>query len=203
MFAVVVSHEPLLPVATRTLEARVWVSASALPEAGVDVALRLWTPRGAAVVALHERSPDDVRLDDTGRAVDAQTVQYAAGRWTDGTREYELALALPPRLPGDEMLAARFGVVAGGEVVERAPIAVRWTDADAHEPAPTAAVAGPAAGVAAGTGERPTAPSPQPRHTGAQPSPAGACCPHCGAQALDGDRFCERCGRELGDPATS
>jgi hypothetical protein len=196
-FAVAELHDAYLAVGAATVEAVVWIQASGIDERGVDVSLRLWTPLGATVAALRGVSPPTGDLCDAGVRLDDRTVEYPAGRWRDGACAYELAVALPARRAGDEMLAARFVVAVAGEVVARAPIVVAWTDdrrlitatADgASESTPTAAVAAT---------ELPTGLSPQPRHMLVDASPAGEPCPGCRLRPEDGDRFCEACGHEL------
>jgi hypothetical protein len=129
-------YDARLPVGASGVDAVVRVAASGIEEAGVAAALRLWTPVGATVAALRSPATGDLR----GAAIrrDDRTVEYPAGRWTDGAREYELVVALPAREAGDEMLAARLDVVLDGELVGGARITVTWGD-DAR---PTAASAG-------------------------------------------------------------
>jgi hypothetical protein len=179
-FDVIAQYGAHLPVDASTVEAAVRIRAAPIDEPGVDVALRLWTPRGATVAVLREISPaaGDLRAGAIG--LDELTIECPAGRWTGGAREYELAVAVPPCAAGDELLAARLGVVAGGEVVARTLIAVVWVDA-----------------AAAAAAELPTGWSQQPGHASAGGPPAGGPCPGCGLQPPAGDRFCEACGREL------
>jgi hypothetical protein len=195
-------YEPHLPVGARDVRAIVRITASELAEAGVETSLRLWTPLGATVAALREQRPGSEDLRGGARRLDERTVQYAAGRWMDGAREYELVIALPARGAGDEMLATRFSVVVDDEVVGRAPIAVCWTD-DERLLAATGAPPRSAPASDAAVADLPTGPSPRPRHTLADRSPAERPCPICDLQAADGDRFCERCGHELAGPQKS
>ncbi len=207
-FSIAAIHRTqLLAGAPSDIRAILRVRASGLGAPGVDASLRLWTPRGASLVVLRERAPS-IR-DLRGRAIrlDDRTVECAAGRWTDGAREYELVIALPPGRPGDDMLAARVRVVAGGVVVGRALIAVSWTDDEAATAAvssPARPTGGEAEPVADGrryedeaVADLPTGPSPKPRHTLVAGSPATTSCPACELRAGEGDRFCERCGHEL------
>ena len=179
-FDVAASHSGYLPVGASTVEAIVRIRGPRIDAPGVDVALRLWTPRGASVAVLREIAPATGDLRGTAVALDDLTVQYGADRWTGGSREYELAVAVPPRAAGDELLAARLAVVAGGVVVGRALIAVMCID--------DAAVA---------AAELPTGPSPPPRRPLAGEPACDGPCPGCGARPADGDRFCEACGRDL------
>ena len=188
-FAVAAFHEPRLPAGAAEVEAVVWIRAAGLASPGVDVWLSLWTPAGADVTALREVEPGDADLLAGAERLDDGTLRVEAGRWTDGVREYELGVGLPVRSPGEEMLAARFRIVAGDEVAGTALIAVTWCEA------PPAADAPSQSGVP--TGDLPTGPSPEPRHTTAGEGEAGGPCPDCGELPREGDRFCEACGREL------
>jgi len=178
-------YDTRVPVGACGVEAIVRVEASELGEAGVDASLRLWTPLGAAVIVLRELSPATEDLRSGAIRLDDRTVHYPAGRWIDGAREYELAIALPARDAGDQMLAARLSVVVGEEVVGRAPIAVAWTD-DERLIAASGRPARSTRTGAAAAADLPTGPSPRPRHTLAGGSPAGRPCPVCGHA---------RCGR--------
>jgi hypothetical protein len=206
-FSIAAVHRThLLAGASSDVRALVRVSASGLGAPGVDASLRLWTPRGAGVVVLRERSPSIRDLRGSAIRIDERTVEHPAGRWIDGEREYELVIALPPGRAGDEMLAARVGVAAGGVVAGRTPIAVTWTDDEAvtaasradgpDEPACTGAEQS-AVYEDAAVADLPTGPSPAPRHTLAGDTSATTPCPACDLRAGGDDRFCERCGHEL------
>jgi hypothetical protein len=193
-FAVAAFHDAMLALGAGRVDAVVWVRPAGLAREGVDAALRVWTPRGARVTALREVAPASGDLLAGGVRVDERTVDFAAGRWTDSAREYELTVVVEPRAVGEQLLAARVEVVAGGEIAGRAAIAVTWSDDDAL------LAAGGAEAVAGGPeddDELPTGRSPQPRHMAAEPGHAGDPCPGCGEQTAQGDRFCEGCGRAL------
>lgn len=192
---VVASHAVFVPVGARTLEARVWVTAAGFGAAGADVALRLWTPCETTVVTLREARGADVSLTGAARKLDARTASYPAGRWQDGTREYELAVTLPSRAAGDQMLVARFEVAVDGDVVERALLTVTFYE-DGADRAPTPKAPGTAAVALA---ERPTDPSPKRRQAAGAQLATAEQCSRCGAQTFHGDRFCEGCGAELID----
>jgi hypothetical protein len=209
-FSIAAIHRThLLAGASSDIRAIVRVSASGLGEAGVDASLRLWTPRGASVVVLRECSPSIRDLRTRAIRLDDRIAEYPAGRWTDGGREYELVIALPAGRAGDDMLAARVGVVAASVVAGRALIAVTWTDDEAaiaagSRPARSTCTEAQQSSVAdrrrcegAAVAELPTGPSPKPRHTLVVDSSATMSCPACELRAGEGDRFCERCGYEL------
>jgi hypothetical protein len=169
-----------LPVDAATVEATIRIRAAPIDEPGADVWLRLWTPRGATVEALREVPPATGDLRDGAIRLDELTLECPAGRWTGGAREYELAVAMPPREAGDELLAARVGIVVAGELVARTLIAVMCVDA-----------------AAAAAAELPTGWAPHARHAVAGGPSAGGPCPGCGLRPADGDRFCEACGEQL------
>jgi len=189
-FAVAAFHHGLLALGCGDVEAVVWVRPAGLPDAGVDVALRVWTPQGASLTMLREVAPETGDLLAEAVRLDERMVEFAAGCWTNCPHEYELALTLPSRADGEEMLAARVEIVVAGEVAGRAAIAVTWSgggadlDADGHTDARPDA-------------ELPTGRSPRPRHTRDEHGHAGDPCPGCGEQTAPGDHFCEGCGREL------
>ncbi|HEV7805913.1 MAG TPA: hypothetical protein VGO80_08845 [Solirubrobacteraceae bacterium] len=188
-FAVAAFHDALLALGTDHVDAVVWVRPAGVAEDGTDVSLRVWTPVGASVVVLREVAPAITDLLAGAVRIDERTVEFAAGRWTDGAREYDLGVALAPCADGERMLAARVQVVTGGEVAGSAAVAVTWSDAAA--PATATGPTGP------GAADLPTGRSPQPRHTGAAPGLAGERCPGCDEATALGDRYCEGCGREL------
>jgi hypothetical protein len=195
-FAVAAYHSAYLPVACSTVEAIVWVRASGLDEPAVDVSLLLWMPLGATLTTLREVSPTTRDLRDAAIRLDDRTLECPTGRWTGGARAYELAVAVPARSVGDELLAARVVVSAAGTVVSRALIAVTWTDEERLIEASTdsAVESARTAGVAAA--DLPTGRPPRMRPPAAEAS-AGDPCPGCGVRPQEGDCFCEACGREL------
>jgi hypothetical protein len=182
-FAVAAFYDPALPPGAERVDATVWIRAAGIPAGGIAASLRLWTPAGCEVAALRETEPQPRDLFAHGVRVDDRTIEVACGEWADGVYEYELAITLPARAAGDEMLAARVGVLAGEEVAGQALIPVTWTDAvpldDSTEP-----------------DDLPTGASAQPPPHRGEPA-IDLACPACGARPDDGDRYCEACGREL------
>ena len=193
-FAVAAFHDRTLPAGAGRFAVVVWIRATGLGDAGADVALELWTPAGAAVTALREVAPAASDRLAARVRIDDRTLRIDAGRWQDGVHEFGLELVLAPRDPGDELLAARIGVLAGHDLVAEAVVAVSFADvpagalpAGADAEPPTSAVA-PA--------DLPTGASPEPRHRASAPGAPGPCV-GCGEPAEEGDRFCEACGLEL------
>ncbi|HYH88667.1 MAG TPA: VWA domain-containing protein [Solirubrobacteraceae bacterium] len=106
---------------------RAMIEAAMSKETG-NVALRLWTPQGAAVAFVRQVSP--VIEDLTARAADvaAQTVDYPTGAWGREARDYHIAIRVPARAIGDEMLAGRVSLVVDGQVSGQSLIRAIWTD---------------------------------------------------------------------------
>ena len=92
-----------------------------------EVALRVWTPQAAEVVALKQMDPP---LDLSAGRVDAGplTGDYATGSWGDEERDFYLSVGLPAGEVDDEMLAARVTLVVGGEPAGQSLVPVVWTD---------------------------------------------------------------------------
>jgi hypothetical protein len=93
-----------------------------------DVALRVWTPAGAGVAFVKQIT--DTMEDLSGRCarVDQRTVDYPTGAWGAESRDFHLAVTVPARPVGEEMLAARVSLVVDGEVASRSLVKAIWTD---------------------------------------------------------------------------
>ncbi|MGI8801791.1 MAG: hypothetical protein ACR2KV_06400 [Solirubrobacteraceae bacterium] len=101
---------------------------TAMGRATGDVSLRLWTPRGATVAFVRQVAPTIEDLTDRARPVDALTADYPTGAWGEEARDYHVGIEVDPRGIGEEMLAARVGLVVGGEVCSQALVRAIWTD---------------------------------------------------------------------------
>jgi hypothetical protein len=93
-----------------------------------NVALRIWTPVGARVDLVQQVSPTVEDLTDRRTAVGDLEGDYPTGSWGDETREYHVAIEVPAREIGEEMLAGRIKLVVDEEVVSEARIRAVWTD---------------------------------------------------------------------------
>lgn len=201
-FSLAATHPAHLVVgAAPDVRALVHVGVSGIGAGDVEASLRLWTPRGASVAVVRERAPALCDLRERAVRVDSRTIACAAGRWTDGAREYELVIALPPGRDGDAIRAARLTVIVDGEIAGRVPIPVTWTDDDSL--VPTRRPDGRPPLTRSIGSELPTGRSPAPRHTLGLPPPVAPYCRSCELGGADGDRFCERCGTALGDAQKS
>jgi len=97
-----------------------------------DVALRLWSPRGAEVEFIKQVAPSIEDLTPRARAVRDLTTDYPLGAWGDAeSRDYHLRVKLPPGNVGDERLAARVMLAVDGEEQPVALVRAIWTDDNA------------------------------------------------------------------------
>lgn len=99
-----------------------------------DVALRLWTPAGAAVRFVKQVAPAVAEL--TGRRTESgpRSGDYPTGSWGDESRDYHVCVEVPAAGVGQEMLAARVSLVIpepGGTVRNlgaQGLVRAVWTD---------------------------------------------------------------------------
>lgn len=106
----------------------------AMGKAVADVALRLWTPKGAAVRFVKQVAPDVEDL--TGRAAPSgpQSADYPLGSWGDESRDYHLCIEVPAGPMGRQLRAGWVKVVvpsAGDEVLASANVLAEWTGDEA------------------------------------------------------------------------
>ncbi|GAA3069607.1 VWA domain-containing protein [Pseudonocardia yunnanensis] len=87
---------------------------AAMGKGVADVALRLWTPRGATIRFVKQVSP--AVEDLTARRAEAGPLRgdYPLGSWGAESREYHVCVEVAPGAVGDEMLAGRVTLVRSG-----------------------------------------------------------------------------------------
>lgn len=94
-----------------------------------NVALRLWSPKGAHIEFVKQVAPTLEDLSGKSEAVNALTNDYPLGAWSDQeSRDYHLRVQLPPGNVGDERLAARVMLSVDGEEQPVALVRAVWTD---------------------------------------------------------------------------
>ena len=109
------------------------IMGEAMGKSVADLALRLWTPRGATVRFVKQVAPTVEDL--TGRRTEAarQSGDYPLGSWGAESRDYHLAIEVPAGGVGDEMLAGRVSIVRPGpdgaeEVLGQGLVKAIWTE---------------------------------------------------------------------------
>jgi hypothetical protein len=100
----------------------------AMGKATNNVSLRLWTPQGASVAYVKQVAPTIEDLTTRATPVDALSADYPTGAWGEEARDYHVCIHVQPRDFGEEMLAGRFSLVVGEEVVSQALVRAIWTD---------------------------------------------------------------------------
>ncbi|GHH11966.1 vWA domain-containing protein [Streptomyces rubradiris] len=76
-----------------------------------DVALRVWTPAGAALRFVKQVAPAVEDLTHRRTEAGPRSGDYPTGSWGDESRDYHLSVTVPPAGLGQEMLAARVSLV--------------------------------------------------------------------------------------------
>ncbi len=79
-----------------------------------EVALRLWTPQGAAVRFVKQVAPDMLDLTDRRVESGARTADYPLGSWGEESRDYHVCVEVPAANVGEKMLAGRVSLVVPG-----------------------------------------------------------------------------------------
>lgn len=102
----------------------------AMSKETADVALRLWTPRGAEIELVKQVAPTIEDLSPKRMTLDDLTGDYPTGAWGNEARDYHLCITVSPGSVGEEMLAGRVSLVVGGAVTDQPQALIRaiWTD---------------------------------------------------------------------------
>jgi len=94
-----------------------------------DVALRLWSPKGADIEFLKQVSPNIDDLTPKAVAVDALTDDFPLGAWGgEESRDYHLRVKIPGGDVGDERLGARVMLALDGQAEPIALVRAVWTN---------------------------------------------------------------------------
>jgi von Willebrand factor type A C-terminal domain/von Willebrand factor type A domain len=106
------------------------IMSAAMHKVMADVALRLWTPRGAAIRFVKQVAPTVADLTGRRAGVDERRGDYPLGSWGSETRDYHVCVEVPPKPLATEMLAARAALVRAGsdEVLGQGLVKAIWTD---------------------------------------------------------------------------
>jgi hypothetical protein len=76
-----------------------------------DVSLRVWTPQGSEIAFVKQVAPTVEDLTARRTASGPRAGDYPTGSWGDESRDYHVAVRVPPAAVGQEMLAARLLLV--------------------------------------------------------------------------------------------
>jgi hypothetical protein len=106
----------------------------AMGKSVADLALRLWTPRGASVRFVKQVAPTVEDLTDRRTESARQSGDYPLGSWGAESRDYHVAIEVPAGSVGDEMLAGRVSIVRPGTggaeetVLGQGHVTAIWTE---------------------------------------------------------------------------
>jgi hypothetical protein len=104
----------------------------AMGKSMADIALRLWTPRGATVRFVKQVAPTVEDLTDRRTEAARQSGDYPLGSWGAESRDYHIAIEVPAGSVGDEMLAGRVSIVHTGtapeQVLGQGLVKAIWTE---------------------------------------------------------------------------
>jgi hypothetical protein len=104
------------------------IMGAAMEKTMADLALRLWTPRGARVTFVKQVAPtiEDLTGRRTGSGLRGD---YPLGSWGAESRDYHVCIELVPGVVGEPALAAaRVSIVRGDEVLGKGDVLAQWTD---------------------------------------------------------------------------
>lgn len=105
------------------------IISSVMKKQVADVALRLWSPKGATIEFLKQVSPNIDDLTSKAVAVDALTDDFPLGAWAgQESRDYHLRVKIPAGGVGDERLGARVMLALDGQAEPIALVRAVWTN---------------------------------------------------------------------------
>jgi hypothetical protein len=104
------------------------VMRNAMGRGVASATLRLWAPQGSQILFVRQVAPTLEEL--TGRRVEVNplTGDYPTGAWGDESRDYHVAVRVPPKPVGSEQLAARVSLVVGADVASAGLVKAIWSD---------------------------------------------------------------------------
>ncbi|MEO5724842.1 MAG: VWA domain-containing protein [Ilumatobacteraceae bacterium] len=96
-----------------------------------DVRLRVWAPQGSEVQFVRQVAPAVEDLTSKATQISPLVREFPTGAWSDESRDYHIAVRVPPAPVGSERLAARVEVVVNDVVLAKGLVKALWsTDAD-------------------------------------------------------------------------
>jgi Mg-chelatase subunit ChlD len=93
-----------------------------------DAKLRVWSPQGAQLLFVRQVAPTIDELSDRATQVSELVREYATGSWGDESRDYHVAVRVPPKPLGAEQLVARVQLVVDDGVVGQGLVRATWSD---------------------------------------------------------------------------
>jgi len=95
------------------------------------VRLRVWAPQGSEVQFVRQVAPVVEDITPKAQQIGPLVREFPTGAWGDESRDYHVAVRVPPAPIGSERLAARVEVVVNDQVVAKGLVKAMWS-ADAN-----------------------------------------------------------------------
>ncbi|GLY27793.1 VWA domain-containing protein [Kineosporia sp. NBRC 101731] len=96
-----------------------------------EATLRVWAPQGSQLLWVRQVSPSVEDLTSRKIEVNPLTSAFPTGAWGDESRDYHVAVRVPPQPVGQERLAARVQLLVSDSVVSQGLVKARWSGDDA------------------------------------------------------------------------
>ena len=93
-----------------------------------DAKLRVWTPQGSELLFVRQVGPTIEELSDRSVQVSELVREYPTGSWGDESRDYHIAVKVPPKALGAEQLVARVQLIVHAAVVGQGLVRATWSD---------------------------------------------------------------------------
>jgi len=92
-----------------------------------DARLRVWAPAGSEVIFVRQVAPTVEDLSDRAVQMSPLIREYPTGSWADESRDYHVAVRVPPAPVGSERLAARVEMVVNDQVMAKGLVRAVWS----------------------------------------------------------------------------
>ena len=102
--------------------------AASMSRGMASASLRVWAPQGAQVLFVRQVAPTIEDLTSMRVAVSDLIGDYPTGAWGDESRDYHVAVRVPPKPIGAEQLAARVQLVVNAQVQASGLVRATWSD---------------------------------------------------------------------------
>jgi hypothetical protein len=93
-----------------------------------NVSLRVWTPAGSTIRFVKQVFPHIEDLTARRASISERIGEYPTGAWGTESRDYHVCVEVEPDAVGEEVLAARVGLVAGGQPLVERLVLAKWTE---------------------------------------------------------------------------
>lgn len=92
-----------------------------------DARLRVWAPQGSEVLFVKQVAPQVEELTARGVRISPLVLEFPTGAWSDESRDYHVAVRVPPAPVGSERLAARVELVVDDQVLAKGLVKALWS----------------------------------------------------------------------------